>query len=292
LFAVGVSLGYTCSFCFYYLAIITYNKKFDYIRRKFEPWFHGISILFPSVISAILLATNTYNVASGGNCYATMYLPPHCIGYEAGDIPEGYSIPCIRGGKYDCLGLRAMAHNLWILIIAPVIILVTMTMMFKSVSSTEKKMQKYGVSALRHRASLSTRCYDDPESRRLPLRTKTKSNKMSCKKRAVLLMALGYAGAWLLVWTPFFVFIVSLIVKKCAAESVVILAASMIPLQGFFNFVVFMAPKVRISRMLAMRHRRADSSDSTNQRQQHLTWCQTFYKAYLDRGRPPEDSSF
>ena len=39
-------------------------------------------------------------------------------------------------------------------------------------------------------------CYDDPETTR-PLR-KTKSNRMTLQKRAVLHMAFGYAGAWLL----------------------------------------------------------------------------------------------
>jgi hypothetical protein len=49
---IGVSMGYNSSVCFYYLAIITYNKKFDYIRTKLEPWFHGISsILFPMISS-------------------------------------------------------------------------------------------------------------------------------------------------------------------------------------------------------------------------------------------------
>ena len=57
-FALGVSVGYNCAVCFYYLAIITYNKKFDYIEKKLEPWFHGISISIPLVVSVIVLVTN------------------------------------------------------------------------------------------------------------------------------------------------------------------------------------------------------------------------------------------
>jgi hypothetical protein len=89
-FGIGISLNYNCCICFYYLAIITYNKKHDYIRRKLEPGFHGISILFPLVINVILLTTNAFNGRGGGVCNVREYNPPHCIGYEAGDIPEGY----------------------------------------------------------------------------------------------------------------------------------------------------------------------------------------------------------
>ena len=98
-FAFGVSETYVCAVCFYYLAIITYNKKYDYIEKKLEPWFHGISILVPLVISVILLGTNAYNGVAGGNCYPQPNPPPHCIGYEAGDIPKRYNIPCGRGGQ-------------------------------------------------------------------------------------------------------------------------------------------------------------------------------------------------
>jgi hypothetical protein len=65
-------------------------------------------------------------------------------------------------------------------------------------------------------------------------------------------------------------------------------SASTTPLQGFFNFVVFMAPKVRTTRTLAMRGARTDSSNNNNQNQ-HLTWRQAFYKAYMDRGRRVKD---
>ena len=66
-FANGISLLYNCSICLYYLAIITYNKKSDYIKKKLEPWFHGISILLPLVDCVITgLATNACNGTNGG----------------------------------------------------------------------------------------------------------------------------------------------------------------------------------------------------------------------------------
>jgi hypothetical protein len=125
-------------------------------------------------------------------------------------------------------------------------------------------------------------CYDPERPSR-----ETKSNKMASQKRAVLQMAFGYAGAWLLVWAPFFAAIVFLIVTlSVPPDFMLIMVTSTAPLQGFFNFIVFMAPKVRTKRMMAMRRRGAGantSSDNNNQKQQ-LTWFQAFNKAYMDRG--------
>ncbi len=45
---------------------------------------------------------------------------------------------------------------------------------------------------------------------------------MKTKIRAVLYMAFGYAGSWLLVWAPFFVQIVFLIVTKSYNDTVLI----------------------------------------------------------------------
>jgi hypothetical protein len=328
------------------LAIITYNKKYDYIKKNLEPWFHGISIFFPLVFSVILLATNTYNGPEGGNCTVVPYDPPHCIGYKAGEIPEGYSIPCGRGGADDSHAeLRTIALSVVAftrLIITPLIILVTMVRMFRSITKIEKQIQKYGVSALRglrrtrtpaaptnndnsihqHEASYFANKFrklrkclcllmtdtsqrnhrfpilfflcpcageagcDDPESRQL---RRTKSNQMASQKRAVLYMAYGYAGAWLLTWSAHFVSIIIFFAKSYPPDIALIFMSWMAPLQGFFNFLVFMAPKVRTTRTLAMRWARTDSSDNNNQNQQHLTWCQAFYRAYMDRGRRLED---
>jgi hypothetical protein len=330
-FAASVSVGYNCSVCFYYLAIISYNKKFDYIEKKLEPWFHGISILCPLVIITIALARNVFNGPNGGICFGEPYFPPHCIGYEVGDIPEGYSIPCGRGADEDGhASLQSIALYVGfflILIIAPLTILVTMAMMFRSVIEIENRMHNYGVNALRlittpaapttttdsstdqqeeargfapklkqigkylcqanHRFTMccNTGCCGPERPSR-----ETKSNKMASQKRAVLQMAFGYAGAWLLVWTPWYVHIVKkYIFQKPSSHTLVILQASTVPLQGFFNFVVFIAPKVRTMRTTAMRRAKTDSNYINNQNQQHLTWRQAFYKAYMDRGRRVED---
>lgn len=82
------------SICLYYLAIIRYNKKYDYIKQQLEPFFHAVSILTPLCCSISCLVLNAFNkIDRGSICQATPYNPTHCIGYEDGDVPDGFSIP-------------------------------------------------------------------------------------------------------------------------------------------------------------------------------------------------------
>jgi hypothetical protein len=43
--------------------MIRYNKKDEYIRKKLEPWFHGISIIVPfvDVFAPVHAAMEAYN---------------------------------------------------------------------------------------------------------------------------------------------------------------------------------------------------------------------------------------
>lgn len=236
------------------------------------------------------------------------HAPPHCIGYEAGDIPEGYSIPCWRGGKDDGQAkLRAVSNAtglISLMIITPLIMVVTMTSMYRSVTKIEKQMENYGVGALRLRTAPAAPPSDAPQdarrregfalkmknlgkyilcqtTRRRGSLQKTKSNKMKSQKRAVLNMAFGYAAAYLIVSSPYFVLVLSIIILKSVTDTMNLFALSLIPLQGFFNFIVFMAPKVRTARMTVTRGKRG------NQDQQHAKWwLQAFCKAYVSRGPP------
>jgi hypothetical protein len=161
-----VAGGYNCSICFYYYATISHNKKEEHIRAKLEPWFHGISIICPLIfIGAIGLSINQYN-SLGGICQFYPNLPPHCIGYELGEIPEGFSIPCGRGtvGNNQIILYIVYGALMFFGVIVPFSVIVgTMFLMYRSVRKIEKKMQNYGISALR---SLRTR--DSLSARTLP----------------------------------------------------------------------------------------------------------------------------
>jgi hypothetical protein len=296
MFYVGVAAVYNCSICLYYLAIIRYNKKDEYIRDKLELWFHGISIIIPLVCGFIGIAMNAYNTYESA-CFIIPNDAPHCIGYENGDTPEGFSIPCGRGdgGENPILYLVSSIVGFGsTLIITPTVIVVTTLLMYRSVSKIEQRIQNYGVNALRLNArsrvvgnrgenaetNNSTRV--DGVMRRIkrfcmsmiprccPRRDDqpptSRSNRATSQKRAILHMATGYALAWAFVCIPFMI----VFFLNQSSYELYKLNACLIPLQGFFNFLVFMSPKVRITK----RPRRGEN----------LTWCQAFIKAYMSRG--------
>ena len=150
----GITMAtfYNCSICFYYLSVVTFNKKDEYIKRKLEPWFHGVPVISAIMIGIIGLIMKQYNTNGDGNCYLTNYHPPNCQGVTNGIIPEGFTIPCGRGGD-------TKSGNLFRLIVnrtppvTPVIIIGTMVTMYRAVRKIERKMRNYGASVLRLRAS-------------------------------------------------------------------------------------------------------------------------------------------
>jgi hypothetical protein len=146
-----IACYYNCSICFYYLAIIKYDKKDEYIQKKLEPWFHGISILVPLVVTVTALFLEMYNTWGLG-CAGITYQPPHCIGYKSGHIIEGFRIPCGRGDGRQNPKLYIVVQFLGygsVLVITPTVIIGSMLLMYKSVSKVEKRRRSYGVNSLR-----------------------------------------------------------------------------------------------------------------------------------------------
>jgi hypothetical protein len=303
LLAVGTFTAnmYNCSICFYYLSIIRYNKKDEYIRNKLEPWFHGISIIIPLVVGIIPIAMKAYN-SNFTLCFMVPNDAPHCVGYENGDTPEGFSIPCGRGdgGENPILYLvNSIVGFGSVLFITPTVIIGTMMLMYRSVSKIEKNMRNYGVGALRLKArsgggnrgdtagtTNNSTCTNDQHDgvmrrvKRLIIcmiprclhhhdqpRPTSRSNRATSQKQAILHMATGYALAWAFVWIPFI--IGTSILHQSHATAMLISFLS--PLQGLFNFLVFMSPKVRNAKR-PIRGRK------------NLTWRQAFIKAYMSRG--------
>ena len=166
--------------------------------------------------------------------------------------------------------------------------------MYRSVAKIEKNMRNYGVSALRlnarrsggttnhsqNAANNSTQSANDQgimcrikrllvymiPSLRCDEYPASRSNRATSQKRVILLMATGYALAWFIVYTP-------LVILSSGVDdaAIWILVSCLIPLQGLFNFLVFMSPKVR-------------SAKRSKRGEENLTWNQAFIKAYMSRG--------
>jgi hypothetical protein len=227
------------------------------------------------------------------------YDPPHCIGYENGETPQGFSIPCGRGdgGENQILYRVTLIVGLGlVLIVTPTVIVGTMLLMYRSVSKIEQRNQNYGVGALRLNARSGggnrgnnaetnnrTRCANDQQDgvmrrvkrfcmcmipccldRRDQPRPPSRSTRATSQNRAILHMATGYALAWAFVFVP-------ITIDVFVLNSNLLLNACLSPLQGLFNFLVFMSPKVRNAKR-PIRGRK------------NLTWRQAFIKAYTSRG--------
>ena len=54
---------------------------------------HVVPIVFAISTASVLVANQNANT-NGGICNHPIYELPHCIGYEDGDILEGFEIPC------------------------------------------------------------------------------------------------------------------------------------------------------------------------------------------------------
>jgi hypothetical protein len=187
---------------------------------------------------------------------------------------------CSRGGGqenpklYRALNLIGFTI---VLIVTPGVIIGTMLLMYESISKIERNLRRYGVNALNLNGD------NPPEEKGILERIKrffvpclsgnnaattTRSNSPATShKRAVLVMAFSYALAWGLVWIPYGT--LRFVWRSHATEKII---AFTHPLQGFHNFFVFMAPKVRREKS---RRRRGNKK---------LTWVQAFVKAYTSRG--------
>ncbi len=283
------SVWYNCSICFYYLAIIRYNKTDTYIKKKLEPWLHGIPVLYPLLSAFTLIAIEGFNTY-GAFCFAGPHNPPHCIGYENGHVVEGFEIPCYRGDNF----YRSVIVPISIINISipPTIIIISNVLMFRTVAKIEQRVQRYGVSNLRLRAQQQEQGQNGDKKNTdestlgealrkaikkwvsclLPCHcnnagVNSRSNRMKSQKRAVLHMASGYSLAWALVWIPS----TSLFIIGFSSRPAIIISAFMIPLQGLFTFIVFILPKVRNTK----KPRRGYSA---------LSWYEAFIKAYISRG--------
>ena len=301
LHVVGTFSGllYNCSICIYYLAIVKYNKKDVYIRTKIEPWMHAISTIIPLTGGIAGLAMQAMN-QFGSVCTIKAYKPFHCEGCNDGTIPEGFVIPCGRGAN------APMLFNILcspILFGTPVVITITMSLMYRVVAKTERKRKSYGRGSLRipsngrasvqfpsnARASLrfpsnedtntaeNSRCNPTcsnifqwffPCMRKQDAPTRRRRN--ADGKRNILFRAFAYNIAWLVTYFPFIIHrIMELAGVHKTPVAFFFVDALFLPMQGLINFIIYMYPKVM----------KAKSSKKFN-----LSWCQAFTKALMSKG--------
>eukprot|EP00956_Cyclotella_meneghiniana_P020195 scaffold35353_cov39-Cyclotella_meneghiniana.AAC.1 len=226
-FGIYMTLFYSCSLNIYYLFLIKYNKTNNHIRKKIEPFLHSVPISLALIASFAALVNKNYNDGGSGSCaLSPIYNPLHCDGYKDGDVREGFTIPCGRGQSetlYFIVGIVAT-------IIPPIVIGVSLGMLYKHVSKQERRMSSYGAGALNTNNSEQS---------------SSDQNRDRSFSRAVLNKAIAYSSSYFLTWVWY---IGGAIMRLVGVETLplpyIYLGAIFGPLEGFFNLLIFMHPKV------------------------------------------------
>ncbi len=269
-FGIAGGLWYNAMLCLYYVAVVKYGKNEDYIRTKVEPFLHGIAIVVALAYSIVGLVRNHFNEGDGyGACNSPVYFPPHCYGYDVGDVRDSFEIPCGRGSE----GGDTFAILVVVAIFIPaVIIIASLVSIYRAIKKQENKLSRYGTSALnlsppslwkRIKMSLSRRSSSSNNAR-----PATRSNNMQSQSRAIMQRAFQYSAAW---FFSYGMFTVAVITKYQMVF--LYLATIFAPLQGFFNLCIFMYPKVKS----AKKPKRGQNKK--------VSWYQAISIAFWSRGK-------
>jgi len=226
----------------------------------------------------------TILIWEGPACLAPVYEPPHCIGIEDGQVREGFEIPCGRGSDGPSQIIFLVGFS-FVIFVSPTIIGVTLGIMYRHVSRQERRMGRYGEGALNRGApqennnttttasvdggngvnSMMRSIVTSVKSAVGRLSSRSNSNQNNSTSRVVMIRARAYTAAFFLTWSWFTAIIVLGIAGVSPPVAVWYLYDIFTPLQGFWNLMIFMYPKV-------MKAKRSQGGN--------LSWCQATTEAF------------
>jgi hypothetical protein len=207
-FAIGAPL-YNSSLALFYLMIIKYNwtnKKLGCIEKAV----HAFILIFAVGTSIVLLPLKQYNHV-GAVCWVVG--TPQGCGHST-NIPS--DIPCDRGDYAYLYGLLLFYGPLWVCVLLCIIFL---TIIFFEVKKTHERLSRYGHQ--RHRLSRS-----------------------GSDTKLVASQSLLYTLSFFITWTPSTIWSVAHWFN-ITAPWLDICSATIEPLQGFINLLVFVRRRPR-----------------------------------------------
>ncbi len=288
--AMGTYCGlfYNTSLNIYYLAAIKHEKNEAYIRSKIEPFLHGVPIVTAFTFSITMLVKKHFNNDGLGNCILPAYYAPHCNGeYDEEELHNaGFKIPCGRGSQGSYIALISIV----ILMVVPIFMMITsLGLIYKAVRKVERELEKYRPSlpdtrnlstwsslrsSMRSMASSIRWGKSAPAQNSIVIR----SNNSRSKSRAVMHKALCYTVGWLVSFGLFVINMIMNLSGKSAPLSLTYIINVFGPLQGFFNFIIFMLPKVK-------------NAKKSKRGEEKVTWRQAISKAFWSRGNVSKNKS-
>mmetsp|Transcript_17528 Transcript_17528/g.26244 ORF Transcript_17528/g.26244 Transcript_17528/m.26244 type:complete len:540 (+) Transcript_17528:108-1727(+) len=221
-----------CALCIYYICVVKLNMSVVKIKKKVEPFLHAIPWMYAIIIPSIAVATRSIN-PDYSMCLINVYRPEGC---ESDD--------CVIG-KDRVKKLFFIQTAL--LLFAFIAIIAMMTVIFLKVWRQERRMRNAG-----YRSTNAARAAGNEVNMIAGNRNQAQARRNTgllrqnvANSRKVLNQALAYAGAYFATWFFFVCFLFNeLITKNPMPEIMLVLATFFFPFQGFFNFLVFVYPRV------------------------------------------------
>ena len=213
-FSGTVAPCYNAGMCIFSLLKVTFNMDDNKIRTKVEPFLHIVPFII-SLSTCIYCTVKNYFNPAIAICTLIDY-PFHCS-----RMPN---VPCERGENlFEDWGI--IIYGLAPFFLVPLIIIISMGVICMTVWKQERKLKNY--------------------SQELDQAITTTDNESLMKSKTVMYQGLAYSGAWL-IYTIFpLIQLMCWIAGRPSGFLLNILIAIFSPLQGFFNLLVFLFPRIR-----------------------------------------------
>lgn len=233
LFHIGVTTTpmYNASLCIYYVISIFFERPEYWIKKRVEPFLHLIPICWNVFAAIFLIASGCINDV-GPICW---------VGSKPLDCMEDPNIECERGAKaaqyrYIFVGYQTFI-NFFIIIIA-------MIMLCVKVAKQERKMSETVAIGRLSDATASEDSLTNHRQKSITLEAYRNPPRNRTSERKVVKQAAVFVAAY---FFPFLFPSVHYFYKSFAGRRSFALWITMsffMPLQGFFNAIVFIRPRV------------------------------------------------
>lgn len=256
---------------YYYLTIRKEWKESEF-KRRVEFIGHFVSISFGLGTSIAGLVMELYN-----NSTVWCWIAPYPMG--CGDGPD--QTPCVRGLNSKALRWWFYYGPLWVMIF---LVAFLMSLVYLYVRGLDVKMEQY-TSTYRERAAAEKIAEEEAagggDNRRRGSFIKSfsttkmetikeqRKHRKNERSKAVANQGLFYAGTFALVWIFGTIVRAMQLVGAKPPWAIIFLFAVFTPSQGFFNFLVYIRPKV--IRHIAEKKKRRNSTDSFSSNGIHVS---------------------
>ena len=222
---------YNAALSIYFVLYIRFGVLESFLRKKFEPYIHTICIVYPMflAISGVFLSIYNPSIDPGaGNCVAEKY--PHDCGSK--------EVPCLRGEHAETFVWLSSGIPLLLVFL---ILVFSNLIIFFFVRSIESNSNKYQPrNQIRRMSGVSLK---NGQSKSFPIPNKSKN---SSKTYLVASQSFLYVFAYFLCWIWTLITRALHMVGNREATAICtfeIIKHIFLPMQGFFNFLVYVRPK-------------------------------------------------